>query len=169
MVPIKEMVDTLRIIKNVPNLKSDDYVRLKRTLFKGDLAQVDWVDVANNQVCLRLLPRIDYKKKRGVLKDQDDDEFDADEELSSFKASQNKRSTKSRPEQAPFDIEKMHELGAETSTDGDFVVCESQRYRRGLLYKIFPLNAVVCFLKKINPISFSLFRPMRTSIQVWMN
>jgi transcription elongation factor SPT5 len=106
------------------------------------LAQVDWVEVSQNQVCLRLLPRIDYRKKRGVLKDQDDD-LDDDEELSSFKASQNKRSSKNRPPQAPFDIEKMHELGAETSTDGDFTVCEGQRYRRGLLYKVFPLNAVV--------------------------
>lgn len=68
MVPIAEMVDTLRIIKNVPVLKNGDYVRLKRTMYKGDLAQVDWVEVAHNQVCLRLLPRIDYKKKRGVLK-----------------------------------------------------------------------------------------------------
>lgn len=68
MVQITEMVDTLRVIKNVPVLKNGDYVRLKRTMFKGDLAQVDWVEVAQNQVCLRLLPRIDYKKKRGVLK-----------------------------------------------------------------------------------------------------
>lgn len=60
MVPIIEMVDTLRVIKNVPVLKVGDYVRLKRTMFRGDLAQVDWVEVTQNQVCLRLLPRIDY-------------------------------------------------------------------------------------------------------------
>lgn len=68
MVPINEMVDTLRVVKNIPNLKTNDYVRLKKTLYKGDLAQVDWVDVAQNRVCLRLLPRIDYRKKRGALR-----------------------------------------------------------------------------------------------------
>lgn len=62
------MVESLRVIKNIPTLKTDDYVRLKRTMYKGDLAQVDWVEVSQNQVCLRLLPRVDYKKKRGVLK-----------------------------------------------------------------------------------------------------
>ncbi|KAI6224133.1 Transcription elongation factor SPT5 [Aphelenchoides besseyi] len=143
MVPIGEMVDTLKVVKNVPNLKLHDYVRLKRTMYKGDLAQVDWVDVAQNQVCLRLLPRIDYKKKRGFLKDSqnDDDEY-GDEELSTFKKAINRKSAKVRPPPAPFDIDKIRELGADTSSDGDFVICEGNRYRRGLLYKVFPLNAV---------------------------
>lgn len=68
MVPIEEMVDTLKVVKNIPNLKINDYVRLKKTMYKGDLAQVDWVEVAQNRVCLRLLPRIDYKKKRGAMR-----------------------------------------------------------------------------------------------------
>ena len=66
MVPIKEMSDTLKIVKSVPQLSRDDYVRFKRTMYKDDLAQVDWYDVAQNQVYLRLLPRIDYKKKRNA-------------------------------------------------------------------------------------------------------
>ncbi|KAI6197614.1 hypothetical protein M3Y94_01245500 [Aphelenchoides besseyi] len=143
MVPIDEMVDTLKVVKNAPNLKPHDYVRLKRTMYKGDLAQVDWVDVAQNQVCLRLLPRIDYKKKRGFLKDSqnDDDEY-GDEELSTFKKAINRKSAKLRPPPAPFDIDKIRELGADSSPDGDFVICEGNRYRRGLLYKVFPLTAV---------------------------
>lgn len=152
MVPLTDMPSTLRVVKKShEKIKEDSYVRLKRTMYKGDLAQVDWIDVANNQICLRLLPRIDYTKKRGVLKDVDDElELDADvnvvdEELASFKAKQKKRSSKSRPEQAPFNVEKMHELGAVTSTDGDFIICKGQRYRKGLLYKVFSLNAVVCF------------------------
>jgi transcription elongation factor SPT5 len=47
MVPINEMVDTLRVVKDIPLLKSGAFVRLKRTVFKDDLAQVDWVDVAS--------------------------------------------------------------------------------------------------------------------------
>ncbi|EPB67762.1 Supt5 repeat protein [Ancylostoma ceylanicum] len=40
MVPIKEMVDTLRVVKDIPQLKVNSYVRLKRTMYKDDLAQI---------------------------------------------------------------------------------------------------------------------------------
>ncbi|KAI6229076.1 Transcription elongation factor SPT5 [Aphelenchoides fujianensis] len=143
MVPIDQMVDTLKVVKKVPNLKTDDYVRVTRSMYKNDLAQVDWVDVAQNQVCLRLLPRIDYKKKRGSMRDtQNDDEEYNDDELSSFKKAINRKSARSRPPAAPFDVDKIRELGADTSSDGDFVMCEGNRYRRGLLYKVFPLTSV---------------------------
>jgi len=65
MVPVKDMPDALRVTKALPDLQSDDYVRLTRTIYKGDLAQVDWIAVIENKVCLRLLPRIDYRKKNG--------------------------------------------------------------------------------------------------------
>uniref|UniRef100_A0A915IPM2 Transcription elongation factor SPT5 n=1 Tax=Romanomermis culicivorax TaxID=13658 RepID=A0A915IPM2_ROMCU len=39
MVPIKEMSDVLRVVKDIPTLKSGTFVRLKRTIFKDDLAQ----------------------------------------------------------------------------------------------------------------------------------
>ncbi|KAI6238149.1 Transcription elongation factor SPT5 [Aphelenchoides fujianensis] len=143
MVPIDQMVDTLKVVKKVPNLKIDDYVRVTRSMYKNDLAQVDWVDVAQNQVCLRLLPRIDYKKKRGSMRDtQNDDEEYNDDELSSFKKAISRKSARSRPPAAPFDLDKIRELGADTSSDGDFVMCEGNRYRRGLLYKVFPLTSV---------------------------
>lgn len=37
-------------------------------LYKDDIAQVDYVDVAQNEVLLKLLPRIDYTRMRGALK-----------------------------------------------------------------------------------------------------
>lgn len=40
MVPIKDMVDALRVTKDIPHLRTGSYVRLKRTLYKDDLAQV---------------------------------------------------------------------------------------------------------------------------------
>ncbi|KAI6242257.1 Transcription elongation factor SPT5 [Aphelenchoides fujianensis] len=142
-VPIDQMVDTLKVVKKTPNLKADDYVRVTRTMYKGDLAQVDWVDVAQNQVCLRLLPRIDYKKKRAAKQEsQSEDEDTKDVELAIFKQALGRKGAKSRALPAPFDAEKMRQLGAESTTDGDFVLCKGQRYRRGLLYKIFPLISV---------------------------
>jgi hypothetical protein len=48
-----EMVDTLRVIKNVPVLKNGDYVRLKRTMFRGDLAQ-GWLFVVFKSVLQKI-------------------------------------------------------------------------------------------------------------------
>ena len=50
MVPIKEMTDVLRVVKEAAGLKVKQWVRIKRGVFKDDLAQVDYVDVASNQV-----------------------------------------------------------------------------------------------------------------------
>lgn len=68
MVPLNEVVDTLKTVKDMPTLKPGSYVRLKRTLYKDDLAQVDWVDIAQNKINLKLIPRIDYTKLRGALR-----------------------------------------------------------------------------------------------------
>ncbi len=40
MVPIKEMTDVLKVVKETANLKAKMWVRLKRGIFKDDLAQV---------------------------------------------------------------------------------------------------------------------------------
>lgn len=51
MVPIKEMTDVLKVVKEVTNLKPKSWVRLKRGLYKDDIAQVRWartLDVKSN-------------------------------------------------------------------------------------------------------------------------
>lgn len=68
MVPFKEMPDVLRVIKDIPRLKPGSWVRMKRTIYKDDLAQVEQVNMAQNQVILKLIPRIDYNFKRGALR-----------------------------------------------------------------------------------------------------
>ena len=40
MVPIKEMTDVLKVIKETAYLKPKQWVRLKRGVFKDDLGQV---------------------------------------------------------------------------------------------------------------------------------
>ena len=37
-------------------------------VFKDDLAQIDYVEASQNVVSLKLIPRIDYSRKRGVLR-----------------------------------------------------------------------------------------------------
>ena len=63
------MPDVLKVVKDVVKLKAGAWVRMKRTVYRDDLAQVEQVDMAQDQVILRLIPRIDYSIKRGALRD----------------------------------------------------------------------------------------------------
>ena len=53
-VPIKEMTDVVRGVKERIGLRPRQWVRLKRGIYKDDLAQVDYVDMAQNQVHLKV-------------------------------------------------------------------------------------------------------------------
>ena len=43
MVPVKEMTDVLNVVKDLVQLKAKQWVRMKRGIFKDDLAQVQYV------------------------------------------------------------------------------------------------------------------------------
>ncbi|BET00579.1 Transcription elongation factor [Nesidiocoris tenuis] len=132
MVPIKEMTDVLRVVKVQTGLKPKQWVRLKRGIYKDDIAQVDYVDLAQNQVHLKLLPRIDYTKLRGALRTTQAQDNDL------------KRKKRSRPPAKPFDSQAIREIGGEVTSDGDFLIFEGNRYsRKGFLYKNFTMNAIV--------------------------
>jgi transcription elongation factor SPT5 len=132
MVPIKEMTDVLKVVNEQTGLKKRQWVRLKRGLYKDDIAQVDFVDLAQNQVHLKLLPRIDYSRMRGALKTK----LTEAEEL--------KRKKKRRPPAKPFDPEAIRAIGGEITSDGDFLVFEGNRYsRKGFLYKNFTMSAIL--------------------------
>lgn len=132
MVPIKEMTDVLKVVSEQTGLKKKQWVRLKRGLYKDDIAQVDFVDLAQNQVHLKLLPRIDYTRMRGALKTK----LSEAEEL--------KRKKKRRPPAKPFDQEAIRAIGGEITSDGDFLVFEGNRYsRKGFLYKNFTMSAIL--------------------------
>ncbi|CAO4374106.1 unnamed protein product [Caenorhabditis nigoni] len=126
MVPIKDMVDVLRVVKDIPQLKLGSYVRLKRTMYKDDLAVVDLVDIAQNRVNLKLIPRVDYQRRRGAMRTEADKTY----------------KLKRRPMPKLFDQDAIKEVGGEIVTDGDFIMFEGNHYRRGFLYKYFPINAV---------------------------
>ncbi|KAL1502723.1 hypothetical protein ABEB36_007827 [Hypothenemus hampei] len=131
MVPIKEMTDVLRVKKEQTGLKSKQWVRLKRGLYRDDIAQVDYFDMAQNQVHLKILPRIDYTRLRGALRTTQSDEAE-------------KRKKKRRPPAKPFDPEAIRAIGGEVTSDGDFLIFEGNRYsRKGFLYKNFTLTAVI--------------------------
>jgi transcription elongation factor SPT5 len=129
MVPIAEMTDVLRVTKETTGLKPKQWVRLKRGIYKDDLAQIDYVDLAQNQVHLKLLPRIDYTRKRGGLRDNKEDP---------------KRKKKRKPPAKPFNQDEIRAIGGEITSDGDFLIFESNRYsHKGFLYKTFQLNGIL--------------------------
>lgn len=70
MVPIKEMTDVMRVVKEKVRMKEGTWVRMKRGVFKDDLAQVDYVEPSEHKVRLKLIPRIDYTRMRGVMRNQ---------------------------------------------------------------------------------------------------
>jgi transcription elongation factor SPT5 len=132
MVPIKEMTDVLRVVKEQTGLKVKQWVRLRRGLYKDDIAQVDYVDLAQNQVHLKLLPRIDYTRLRGALRSTQSENEAA------------KRKKKRRPPAKPFDPEAIRNIGGDVASDGDFLIFEGNRYsRKGFLYKNFTMSAII--------------------------
>lgn len=104
------------------------------------------MDTSRNQVRLKMIPRIDYTRKRGALKSSEDD---ADRKRKRW-----------RPPPKLFDadiIRFVHlvdiiitltsvvsrELGGEIARDGDFQVFESCHFRNGFMYKNFVMAAIV--------------------------
>lgn len=63
----------LRVVKETASLRPKQWVRLKRSLFKDDLAQIDYVEPSQNIVHLKLIPRIDYTRMRGALRGTEKD------------------------------------------------------------------------------------------------
>ncbi|KAL5006667.1 hypothetical protein ScPMuIL_015473 [Solemya velum] len=130
MVPIKEMTDVLKVVKETTVLKPKAWVRLKRGVYKDDLAQVDYVEPAQNIVHLKLIPRIDYTRPRGLMRNTQTDP--------------EKRKKKRKPAQKLFDVDSVRAIGGEVTTDGDFLLFEGNRYsRKGFLFKSFVMSAIV--------------------------
>lgn len=139
MVPCKEMPDVLKVVKDVVKLKVGSWVRMKRTIFKDDLAQVEEVDMAQNQVTLRLVPRIDYSLKRGLLRDPEQREKEDAAKKLGLKR-------KLRPPQKLFDPDAIRAIGGEPIKDkhDDYWTFEANRYTsKGFLIKSFPLSTVI--------------------------
>ena len=129
MVPIGEMIDTLKVIKDVPRLNAGSYVRIRRPLvYQGDLGRVEWIEMSQNQVCVSLVPRIDYGRKRGVLRDPEEE--------------RERKKRHKRPPQKLFDADAVKAIGGDVTTDGDMYIFEGNQYCRGLLNKTFPLHAL---------------------------
>ncbi|KAL4804281.1 Spt5 C-terminal nonapeptide repeat binding Spt4-domain-containing protein [Aspergillus unguis] len=59
LVPVREMPDLLRVQKS-EELNPGGWVRIKRSKYEGDLAQIEEVETNGLAVTVRLVPRLDY-------------------------------------------------------------------------------------------------------------
>ncbi|XP_044014495.1 transcription elongation factor SPT5-like [Aphidius gifuensis] len=132
MVPIKEMTDIMKVLKLNVTLKRNQWVRIKRGIYKDDIAQVYHVAESQNKVELKLLPKIDYTRMRGALKTVAQNNPDAPKKKP-------KRPTTAKL----FDPEAVRAIGGEVVKNHDFYVFEGNKYtEKGFLIKSFPLNAI---------------------------
>ena len=131
MVPIQEMTDVLKVVKNATLVKKGSWVRLKKGFYRDDIAQVVYVDNSQNTLYLKLIPRLDLK--RIAAKYDPHNKGKTPEKSRAFK----------RPPQKLFDPDQMKELRAPVSSERGYQSFENERYQNGYLYKYFPKNAVL--------------------------
>lgn len=131
MVPRNEMEAVLNVVPTDPTIKKNQWVRLKRGLYRDDLAVVTEVDNAQNRVTVRLIPRIDFQRlidKRNGMTD------DANKRKRNFV----------RPAQGLFSHEKAQECGFEVTKEyQNYQFCGERYDKSGFLLKAFPANSVI--------------------------
>ncbi|VDN98167.1 unnamed protein product [Rodentolepis nana] len=134
LVPVDEMVDVLRVVKESAQLKPKQWVRIKGGRYKNDLARVESVEDAQNIVWLKLVPRIDYERKRNRM-------FESEPVNGDPSLSANRKFNWKRPPAALFDPTKVSDR---ISTSGRYVVFEGNQYdSAGFLLKDFRINTVI--------------------------
>ncbi|KAI0986284.1 hypothetical protein GJ496_008007, partial [Pomphorhynchus laevis] len=135
MVSLREMTDVLKVVKEADDVAPDSWVRLRRGIYKDDLALVISADTIQNTITLKLIPRIDYQKKRGIFKTAEDKvPIQNKRRMTMFK----------RPPAKLFDIDAIRAVGGDPSVENEYITFEGNTYTRdGFLVKSFPINKVV--------------------------
>uniref|UniRef100_A0A0K0DWF8 DRB sensitivity-inducing factor large subunit n=1 Tax=Strongyloides stercoralis TaxID=6248 RepID=A0A0K0DWF8_STRER len=128
----EDYVDTITEKSQSISIKVGAFVRFKRTKFCGDLAQIVQIDEEDNMVLLKLVPRIDYKKLRGQLRlNMDEQEFIAEK----------KRKYKRIPK-ALFNPVKIKKCGGDYVLNKGIYTFEKNEYANGFLFKWFSTKLI---------------------------
>jgi transcription elongation factor SPT5 len=59
LVPVKEMVDTVTVLRKAQSAMVGTWARIRRGKYKGDIAQITDVDPNRNEIEVKLVPRVD--------------------------------------------------------------------------------------------------------------
>eukprot|EP01105_Mastigella_eilhardi_P026349 TRINITY_DN7567_c0_g1_i1.p1 TRINITY_DN7567_c0_g1~~TRINITY_DN7567_c0_g1_i1.p1 ORF type:complete len:1185 (-),score=297.14 TRINITY_DN7567_c0_g1_i1:62-3595(-) len=145
LVPIKEMADVLSVTaSSVASLCPNDWVRVTRGLYKGDLAQVVEVDEPRGRITVRLIPRLDIVAIReGATGDDDDDE--GRRGAGAAGAARGKRAATHHVPARFFNPEEFTGMAAKKkdhSTGVDFWLFNGMRFEDGYLIKTMNLQSV---------------------------
>lgn len=128
--------------KNV-EVKIGQWVRVKKGLYEGDLAQVEDFDEAKSKVLVKLVPRLSPDNEDD---DQgDDDEERKDKKYDHLRKAREAAKNKIKPPQRLF--QENDYQGWTPRRDAErglsFIDYKGNRYCDGLLYKWFPLKTLI--------------------------
>ncbi|CAF1536899.1 unnamed protein product [Adineta ricciae] len=142
MVPIKGMTDILRVVKTTCGIKKGSWVRVKRGIYRDDLAKVEQCDMAQNTVTLKLIPRIDLTRKRGGPRGSSNDPSGIVPESNQPFKKKNRFAFKKPPAKL-FDETAIEAIGGQIKREYEYRSFEGGKYdEKGFLIKVFPLSAV---------------------------
>ncbi|UJR38519.1 hypothetical protein I4U23_031185 [Adineta vaga] len=142
MVPIRGMTDILRVVKTSYGIQKGSWVRIKRGVYRDDLAKVEQCDMAQNMVTLKLIPRIDYSKKRGGPKGSSTDPSGIVPGSNQMMKKKNRFAFKKPPAKL-FDETAVEAAGGQIRRDYEYRSFEGGKFdEKGFLIKSFPLQAV---------------------------
>uniref|UniRef100_A0A0K0F5F0 DRB sensitivity-inducing factor large subunit n=1 Tax=Strongyloides venezuelensis TaxID=75913 RepID=A0A0K0F5F0_STRVS len=128
----EDFVDTITEKPERINVKVGAFVRFKRAKYCGDLAQIVQIDEEENMVLLKLIPRIDYKKLRGQLRlDMNEQELLAE-----------KKRRHKRIQKALFNPVKIKKCGGDYVLNKGVYIFENNEYANGFLFKWFSVKLI---------------------------
>eukprot|EP00727_Mastigamoeba_balamuthi_P005430 m51a1_g1506 putative transcription elongation factor spt5 isoform x1 (1002) ;mRNA; f:378964-384785 len=146
IVPLGEMESVVAGAAEQEVVRPNDWVRVKRGIYKGDIAQVIQFDPANSVVEIRLVPRIDYADLQQQQQLKEGGGNNAAAAAAAARNSQQKR-PKHAPEPKFFVPEELgiSKGDIQQKTDaklGDVVVWNNRRFANGYIIKSVSTTAL---------------------------
>lgn len=132
LVSKEEMPGIYQIEKQNINLEHYQWVRIKQGLYGGDLGLVE--EISDNKVTLRLIPRLDLNKDQ--------------QKSTGIKEKSKNKFSNIRPPQRIFNPSQVPKALINPKTekingyDKDFIVYKKQLFRKGFIFKSFPLKQI---------------------------
>eukprot|EP01102_Stenamoeba_stenopodia_P011247 TRINITY_DN343_c0_g1_i3.p1 TRINITY_DN343_c0_g1~~TRINITY_DN343_c0_g1_i3.p1 ORF type:complete len:1028 (-),score=262.83 TRINITY_DN343_c0_g1_i3:62-3145(-) len=139
LVPIKEMTDVLKPSKKRISLQPNSWVRVKRGLYSGDLAQVISYDEAKLRATVKLVPRLESNRDKPDVEPEEKQTPERDP----ITGKRKKSAVELNRPPARFFNPSEHNLDAEgpySSRDG--ILFEGNKYKDGYLHKVMNIKSL---------------------------
>ncbi|KAI3384287.1 hypothetical protein SNEBB_005046 [Seison nebaliae] len=128
MVTAKEMIDIMKIVDVVGEIRKNAWVRLKSSMYKDDLAKVMSYDQTENVVILKLIPRFEYTKKK----------------TNKLDGIPNRKRRVARPSAKKFDMNIARQNGMTVKETNNGYSCNGMNFdMKGFLHRRFRAHIIV--------------------------